>query len=463
MKKIILAMLVAAMAVSAVGCTGGKKTETTDSGKTQISVGSWPSEKNEKGRAQYMDMKARFEAANPDVEIIPDTWSFSLDTFLAKAASGNLPTLYETYFTEGKRVLDAGYCADLTPFVEKYGYKDKIKPELTDLVSKDGKYYMVPKSSYVMGLYLNKALFTQAGEVNEDGSIKVPQTYEELAQAAVRIKEKTGQHGIVVATANNIGGWNFLNLAWSYGTEFMKQDENGKWKATFNSPECAAALQYIKDLRWKYNVIPETSFATGTEQQKYFGTDQAAMFIGTPPQDELATIYAMDTNNICVASVPAGPAGRYAQVGGVLSVVKSGSTDEQIDAAFRWIDHANWGYGISEDAKKSMEDSYKVRSEKGLPIGFYQYSPWSESADRTAFENSVIDKFANVPAANVKEFNYPPADLKLKPEEPVNCQELYAAMDSCIQEVITNENADPAALLEKAAADFQRDFLDTVE
>lgn len=42
-----------------------------------------------------------------------------------------------------------------------------------------------------MGLYINKPLFTKAGLVNEDGSVKVPQTYEELAEFAGIIKEKT--------------------------------------------------------------------------------------------------------------------------------------------------------------------------------------------------------------------------------------------------------------------------------
>ena len=237
----------------------------------------------------------------------------------------------------------------------------------------------------------------------------------------------------------------------------MKQDKNGKWKATFDSPECVSALQYIKDLRWKYNVIPETSFATGTEQQKYFGTDQAAMFIGTPPQDELVSIYNMNPNDICIASLPKGPGGRYAQVGGALNVIKSGSTDEQIEAAIKWVGCSTTGaHQYDDDVKLTMEESYKVRSGKGLPIGFYQFSPWSDSAERTEYEKGIVDKYANIDAINVKEFNNPPSDLKLKPEEPVSCQELYAVLDACIQEVVTNKNSDPAALIKKAAKDFQR-------
>ncbi len=462
MKRILTAALAAILAFSAVGC--GKEQKTSSSDKIQISVGAWPSEEgNPKGYAQYMDVKERFEEKYPNIEIIPDTWSFSLDNFLAKAASGNLPTVYEAYFTEGKRIIEAGYCSDLTKYFKEYGYEDKINPALKELVSKDGKYYMIPKSAYTMGLYLSKSLFEKAGEVNADGSLKIPQTYEELAETAKRIKDKTGQRGLVVCTANNTGGWNFLNIAWSYGVEFMKQDKDGKWKATFDTKECVDALQYMKDLRWKYDVIPETTFATNTEQQKFFGTDQAAMFIGTPPQDELITMYGMNPNDICISSLPAGPGGRYAQVGGVFNVIKQGCTDEEIDAAIKWIEFSNAGMSIDDDAKKTMEDSYKVRQEKGLPIGFYQFSPWTDSAERNEYEKAIVDKYANIDAINVKEFNNPPAELKLKPEEPINCQELYAVLDACIQEVIANKDADCAALIKKAAKDFQKDYLDSAE
>ena len=148
---------------------------------------------------------------------------------------------------------------------------------------------------------------------------------------------------------------------------------------------------------------------------------------------------------------------------GELTAIKAGSTDAQIDAAIKWLEFSNQGYSLDDSAKKAMEDSYKIRSEKGVPIGFYQYSPWSDNAERIKYEKTIIDKYANIDDINVKEFNNPPADMKFKPEEPVNCQEMYAVLDACIQEVITNKNADPKALLKKAAKDFQKDSLDNAE
>ncbi|MDO5585998.1 MAG: hypothetical protein Q4G53_02805 [Clostridia bacterium] len=44
----------------------------------------------------------------------------------------------------------------------------------------------------------------------------------------------------------------------------------------------------------------------------------------------------------------------------------------------------------------------------------------------------------------------------------MSAQQLYATLDRCLQEVMTNENADCAAILEKANSDFQSNYLDNL-
>ena len=76
-------------------------------------------------------------------------------------------------------------------------------------------------------------------------------TFEELIQTAKTIKEKTGQAGFAIPTSGTEGGWIFANLAWNFGVKFMDKVD-GKWKATFNTPEAVEAFQYLSDLKWKY-------------------------------------------------------------------------------------------------------------------------------------------------------------------------------------------------------------------
>ena len=73
---------------------------------------------------------------------------------------------------------------------------------------------------------------------------------------------------------------------------------------------------------------------------------------------------------------------------------------------------------------------------------------------------------ANANVNHVRLYNEFVADMgdcELRPEEPVCAQELYGILDGCIQEVLTNKDADPATLLEKANADFQSNYLDNID
>ena len=77
----------------------------------------------------------------------------------------------------------------------------------------------------------------------------------------------------------------------------------------------------------------------------------------------------------------------------------------------------------------------------------------------------MIDKYANSNINHVKLYNDFVADCpaKIQPEEPVCAQELYGILDNCIQEVLTNKDADCATVLEKANSDFQANYLDNVD
>ena len=88
-----------------------------------------------------------------------------------------------------------------------------------------------------------------------DGTSKQPKDWMELVEFAKIIKHKTGKAGFIIPTTNNCGGWFFTNIAWSFGTDFMEQREDDTWEATFNTPETIEALQFIKDLKWKYDVF----------------------------------------------------------------------------------------------------------------------------------------------------------------------------------------------------------------
>ena len=93
-------------------------------------------------------------------------------------------------------------------------------------------------------------------------------------------------------------------------------------------------------------------------------------------------------------------------------------------------------------------------------------SPWNSNAETVKYESELRTSLANANINHVRLYNEFVANLgdcELRPEEPICAQELYGILDGCIQEVLTNKDADCATLLEKANSDFQSNYLDNID
>lgn len=463
--KRLLAMFAAVtMMTGALGGCGNKASDKDEQGRTVISIGSWPDK--EGAEKEAMDArKARFEEANSDVVILPDNWVFDIKTFSAKAAGGQLPTLYNTHFTEVPQIISAGYSADITDALKKHGLYDKFNKQILDIVSKDGRVYAFPFAAYVLGMAYNVEMFEAAGLMEADGTPKQPKNWDEVVEFAVKIKEATGKPGFIFPTANNNGGWIFTCLAWSFGAKFMEQDSDGKWKATFDSPETAAALQWIKDLKWKYDVLPANTLIDGTEYYKGFGTANAGMMISAGDFPGKVTEYGMQPDECGMFAMPAGPKRHVTLLGGSVFELSNKATEAQIDAALRWLE-GEYTPVVTDEFKTITETAMNNAIEQNQLIGIKSLNIWANDTESVQYLHKLIDEKANANINHVKLYNDFTADLgecELQAEEPVCAQELYGVLDSCIQEVLVNENADCTELLKKAASDFQKNYLDNLD
>lgn len=424
-----------------------------------ISIGGWPTPENEQYEL-YENHKEKMKELYPYITIETDEYGYEVDTFLPKAASGQLPNLYRTWFTEIDKIINAGYAEDITDTITENGVKEAINPELLAQVERDGRFYGIPVSAYSMSMMYNVEVFKEAGLVDENGVPLFPKTWDEVAQTAVTIKEKTGKPGFFFPTTSNQGGWMFTNLAWSFGAEFEEQVD-GKWKAVFDSEEAVAALQFLKDLRWKYNVLPDNTLVNLNDFQNMYGTDQVGM--GLCHLNMVKGIVkgtSMSKDNFAVSTTPQGPAGKAAQLGGDVYMIAPGTTPEQQDAVMKWLTVLGESPVFTEEAMVGFEEKYASFAESGIPVGPMGVRIWT-SGDRIEKENEILEKYTNVDMRLWNEYCEHTSE-NLRAEPPVNAQELYKALDSAIQEVFTNKDADPQALLTKAAADFQKDYLDKV-
>nr|MCR4718694.1 extracellular solute-binding protein [Bacillota bacterium] len=308
---------------------------------------------------------------------------------------------------------------------------------------------------YSVGIAVNLEMLEKAGYVDADGTPHQPETFDELAEMAKNIKEKTGNSGFMMPTMSNAGGWRFTPIAWAYGVTFMEQDKDGKWQATFDTPECVAALQWIKDLKWKYDVIPENILIDEGKVRNAFGAGEAAMAFAEGAQAATFVSAGMKKDNIGFIQMPAGPKRHVTLIGGSYNVFNKDATDAQIDAVFEYLDWSGSGRVLNDEIKERIKKSLQTKEEEGKLIGILTASPYTNDDPRRAYEiqlNTV--EMANINMNHVKLYN-DQSDIEWQQEEPIEAQALYAVLDNAIQAVLTDENADCKALIEEACKNFQ--------
>ena len=411
-KRSISCILAAVTLFSVTAC--GTKDSAKD-GKVSIEIGSWPDETKPTELEKQNKMKDDFMVAFPDIEIVPNTYKYDTKTFVMKASAKQLPNVYSVPFTDTQSVIKQKYAADITSAMKRFGYDKAINPELLNLVKDmNGRIYGIPYSCYA---------------------------------------------GFIMPTTNNTGGWHFLNIAWSYGVEFCKQRDDGTWEATFDTQAARDALQYIKDLKWKYNALMDETVINQDDVYKYFGTYQGAMMFADPPCSVLSQKYDMNIEDIYATRMPKGPAGRFAQMGGGVYMFASDSTEEEINAGIEWIKFTGFSPEVTETTIANLRTKYEQTvANRGIVLDRNAIDVWilPETLEKT---RAVQAEFANINHEDYEKY-YAFEDVTINPEPSACAQQLYAILDGCIQEVLTNKDADVAALIKTANEDYQKNHLD---
>ncbi|MDF2539153.1 MAG: extracellular solute-binding protein family 1 [Herbinix sp.] len=424
----------------------------------EISLGIWPEETMAAQIELHNGYVETFKEKHPNVTVVPAYYRYAVDTFVPLAESGNLPVVFDTWYTDTQKLINGGFVADITDNLEKRGWLDKIVPEIRDIMSKDGKTYGLPRDGYALGIMLNVALFKEAGLVDADGYPLYPKTWEELAQTAKTIKEKTGAAGLCLLAADNAGGWHFTNIAWAFGANFVTIGEDGKYTANVDSPEAIAAMEYVKSLKWEYDVLTSDptveNWGTGFTQ---LGTGAAAMYIAAADAVDQPTYNnGLPKDDLSIVPLPAGPNGlQFSLSGGTPYMFSKEATEAQIDAALDYIEVMGKGPVISAGAESDAQ--YRVDSDIPVLPGF---KCWNDQAILDA-DAAVVAKYSNVDMKlyqNYFDTIKLPGNLRL--EEQGNTQELYRELTNVLQAVITNKDADVAALMKTADENYQT-ILDT--
>jgi ABC-type glycerol-3-phosphate transport system substrate-binding protein len=308
----------------------------------------------------------------------------------------------------------------------------------------DGHTYAIPaKSIYAIGLHYNRDLFTQAGlDPN-----KPPTTWDEVRTDAKAIADKTGQAGFAQMTKDATGGWQLTVDTYARGGRM----EDGK-KATLTNDATKAALQFLKDMRWTDNSMGANFSYGWSDINQAFAAGKLGMY--TSGQDVYTSL--VQTNNINPKSygltmIPLSGSDAGVLGGGTMAAVSSKATNNEKAAAIKWIDfHYLRKYTNQDAATKSAQTQVASKQPVGTPelpiFSQEQYQKYQE----------WIKSYVNVPLDQMSTFTSKVFDAKLVNEPAIATQDVYKSLDTVVQAVLTDKNANIDSLLADANTKAQR-------
>ena len=432
-----------------------------------ITLGNWPADTAPESEKQlFLHYQSIMAKQYPNVTLVPNYYSYTLSSYVPMAKGGTAPSIFQPPFTDPQLLISQGLVGDVTDALEAIGLLEKFSPSYMEMLAdENGRIYGLPRDGYVLGMHINIDLFREAGLMTEDGLPMYPTTLQEVAEYGQIIKEKTGKAGLVFPASETYGGWLFTNIAWNFGcvgeNALEYQDEDGRWVCNFTSDACVAAMEYMRDLRWKYDIL--NADATTTDwagSHTLLGTGEAAMnFAANDSVGEPTANKGLAVESFALVPFPAGDEGRYALAGGTCYMFSPDITADQATALMAYLKVLGKLPFMDDETIESMRADAASLRERGTPV-LPGISAWNDE-DYNAARMAIVEEYSNVDMRLYNDFfdSISEGTITLKSEEPVFAQQLYRELTSVIQRVITKEGADVRKALQKAQDSFQ-EYLD---
>ncbi|TMR93710.1 extracellular solute-binding protein [Nonomuraea basaltis] len=434
MRRSIGLLVVSVIGVSATACGSGEP-PSSSSASVIITVACQPAKSAPKERQAWDDDVAAFMKAHPGVTVKSTDQQpcFDPKTFGPKLAGGQMETVFVVPVTNYNDVIGQGQALDITPYASTIKNWNDLRPDVRELVTKNGKVYGVPNVHYGVGLVYNRALFTKAG-LDPDNP---PKTWAEVREVAKKISALgQGYVGYGEYSGGNTGGWHFTQAIYGRGGSILTED--GK-KAVFNSLEGKAVLQNLHDMRWVDNSMGNKLLVGWESLMMAMGSGKVGMMLGAP--DVVTDVVNKFKGNVADYGITGLPEAKASLSGGEAYMINPKATPEQAKAGMEWIDFRFNTVG------KGRFDFARGKA-NGNPVGVPDNDVYGDSATGKAIQAERV-KNASLPVTNYEPYVQAAATVPPK-AEPVHAQELYAILDVVMSGVLSREEASVDQLLADA-------------
>ncbi len=382
----------------------------------------------------------QFEQSHPTEKIVGKNDPYDPSTYFAKLAAGQAEDATQSYFTEPPLLIKKHALADITDLAKSWQYFSSYNPSIIAIATdpSTGKVYGIPQNGYALGIYYNRKMFKAAG-LDPD---KPPTTWDDFRAYAKQLKSASVA-GFAETSSSNQGGWHFTNWMYTAGGDMQSDDGT---KALFASDKGVSVLQLLKDMRFTDQSMTKQQLFTQADTLQLLATNKVAMVVMAADQlNTLKSQYQANMDDFGMGAMPQN-GGNSALTGGNIFVFNPKSSRDVIKAAFDYVIYSNFDLAV-------METSLASQAAAGQVVG----APTNVLFTNGDFQqkvNALNTKYANVPLQNYAPFVN--ATLKLRAEPRNQTQKMYAALDTVVQAVLTNPNADPQTLLTQTAQQFQQ-------
>jgi multiple sugar transport system substrate-binding protein len=253
----------------------------------------------------------QFNATHPDIHVTPLYVPDIPTKLLPAIAGGNPPDLV----TADPTVLGyQGGLTDLTPYMRTLGWNpNQMLPGALPFMAYNNKIWAVCELGSLIFLYINKALFRQAGlDPN-----KPPTNLAQLDAYAEKLttydsKGNFKTIGFIPWAEDGSGYWGVWLWQWLFGANFTKK-VNGKLMLTLTDPAAIRALNWEAGYGKKYGASKLSGVVTGAAApfsiDDLFISGKMAMMIGGQWHTEAMRTYNPKLDYAAYA-IPAPPGGR---------------------------------------------------------------------------------------------------------------------------------------------------------
>jgi carbohydrate ABC transporter substrate-binding protein, CUT1 family (TC 3.A.1.1.-) len=274
---------------------------------------------------------------HPDVKIDPiyaGSYQDTITKVITAARGGNAPQIAVALSTDMFTLLDDDLILPFDDYAKGEEGKKWIEgfyPAFMENSQFDGKTYGIPFQRSTPVLYWNKDAFKEAGLDPETP----PATWDEMVEMGKKLTKtnasgNTTQWGVRIPSSG-FPYWLFQGLVIEAGGKLT----NGEGTETyFDSPEVIEAAQYLVDLSTKDKVMEPGILDWGATPKDFFERRSAMVWTTT---GNLTNMHDNAPFPFGVAMLPE-KAQRGAPTGGGNFYLFKGSSDEQLEAAVKFIE-----------------------------------------------------------------------------------------------------------------------------